>query len=227
MTIGIVIATYQRSDGTTPRYLTKALNSIKNQTYADYKVFLIGDKYENSEEFNLLANSIIPKEKIFSINLPYAMERDKYPLGNIKLWCAGGVNAVNYGIDCSLKEGIHYISHLDHDDWWEPTHLEEISKQLKYNPIIIATLATYKNNEILPKIHTLPYLPKNGDLIHSATCVNFNLCPFRYRDVYAIEGRHHATDGDLWERLSDYIAKSKLNSILIPKITCHHENERY
>ena len=33
MKLGIVIPTYQRNDGSTPRLLTKALDSIFSQTY--------------------------------------------------------------------------------------------------------------------------------------------------------------------------------------------------
>ena len=138
MTIGVLIATYQRIDGTTSKYLETALKSIKNQTYNDYKVFLIGDKYENNEEFEVLAKSIIPKEKIFWKNLEFAKERDKYPLGDLKLWCAGGVNASNFGISQALNEKIDYLCHLDHDDWWEPNHLAEIFSAIKkHNPLML------------------------------------------------------------------------------------------
>jgi len=228
MTLGIVIATYQRIDGTTPKYLETALKSIKNQTYSDYKVFLIGDKYENNEEFESLAKSIIPTEKIFWTNLPFAKERDKYPLGDLKLWCAGGVNALNFGISQALNEKIDYLCHLDHDDWWEPNHLSEIFNAIKKdNPFMIATKSTYKGNKILPQNPTIPYYPKNGDLIHSSTCINFKKCTLRYRDVYAEEGRVHAADGDLWERITKMLIDKNDKAIFIDKITCHHEKERY
>jgi glycosyltransferase involved in cell wall biosynthesis len=52
MKLSIVIATYQRKDGSTPRLLTRALDSIFSQTYQNFKIYLIGDRYENNDEFN-------------------------------------------------------------------------------------------------------------------------------------------------------------------------------
>jgi len=38
MKLSIVIATYYRKDGSTKKYLTKALDSVFNQTYQDFKI---------------------------------------------------------------------------------------------------------------------------------------------------------------------------------------------
>jgi glycosyltransferase involved in cell wall biosynthesis len=54
--IGIVIATYRKLDGSTYDHLKKALESIKNQTYKNYKVFLIGDDYTDNNELLELSN---------------------------------------------------------------------------------------------------------------------------------------------------------------------------
>jgi 3-oxoacyl-[acyl-carrier-protein] synthase-3 len=43
----IVIPTYQRKDGSTPFYLKRCLDSIFKQDYSNFKIFIIGDKYEN------------------------------------------------------------------------------------------------------------------------------------------------------------------------------------
>jgi hypothetical protein len=47
----VVISTYQRPDGNTPHLLKRTLESVLNQTYQNFKIFLIGDKYEDQEEF--------------------------------------------------------------------------------------------------------------------------------------------------------------------------------
>ena len=75
MKIGILIPTYYRNNGSTKDLLTRALESIKNQTHQDYIVFLIGDKYEQANEFNELATSIIPKDKIIHENLEHAVSQ--------------------------------------------------------------------------------------------------------------------------------------------------------
>ena len=54
MKLAIIISTYYRKDGRSSSFLTRALNSIANQTYQDYKIFLTGDRYENNEEFETI-----------------------------------------------------------------------------------------------------------------------------------------------------------------------------
>ena len=153
MKLGIVITTYQKSDGSTPTLLKRAIESVKNQTYQDYTLIIIGDKYEDNNEFEAICNSFELGDKIVCKNLPYAQEREKYPLGSKKLWSAGGVNARNYGIDLSLSLGLEYICHLDHDDYWHPQHLEIINYVIKEtkDASFINTCSTYFDVH-LPKI---------------------------------------------------------------------------
>jgi hypothetical protein len=33
---------------------------------------------------------------------------------------------------------LNYVCHLDHDDWWNNNHLEEINKKIKENYFFIA-----------------------------------------------------------------------------------------
>ena len=120
MKLSILIPTYMRKDGPTPKYLTRSLDSVFNQTHQDFKIYLIGDKYENEEEVkNILSK--YDSEKIFFKNLDVAKERDSYT-NKWAIWSYGGVNALNVGIDISLSEGNNYICHLDHDDYWENNH---------------------------------------------------------------------------------------------------------
>jgi glycosyltransferase involved in cell wall biosynthesis len=231
MKIGIVIPTYRRTDGSTFDLLKRTLNSIKEQTYTNYKVFLIGDCYENHSEFIELATSIIDKDRIYYENLPVAVERERYPLGGIHLWCSGGVNATNYGIEKCLSDGIDYICHLDHDDYWNSNHIESIvNKILKLDDsyVFLATKSNYLNGEVLPKKSNgdCDYYPLNGDVIHSSTCVKFSDIPIRYRDVFSYEGRCHAADGDLWERLSEHMITNNKRGYLLNSVTCTHITEK-
>jgi len=232
MKLAIVIATYQRSDNSTPKYLNRALNSVLAQTHSDYKVFLIGDHYENEEEFNRFGESFDP-EKIYKENLPVALERSKYAMGSRQLWCAGGTNAYNTSIDKALSEGYDYICHLDHDDYWDNNHLEKINEVLctQKDVACVYTCSTYLNKQYLPvvdvstsKVYTS--YPTPLSVIHSSTCVNFKLVPLRYRDVYAETGQALEGDIDLWKRLKEHCKNHKLNSFLVSSITCHHEDEK-
>ena len=233
MKIGIVIPTYQKMDGTSPSLLTRALKSIKNQTHTDYRVFLIGDKYDNNNEFVELSTSIIDADKIYYENLLTAIEREKYEMGSEQLWSAGGVNASNYGIDKSINSGINYICHLDHDDYWENNHLDVINNVLENTQAsFVYTCANYTNSQILPNVYidnTFTFensIPMPTRLVHSATCVDYISIPLRYRDVFAETGAAYPADADMWHRIANYINENSLNSFLIKQVTCHHPTER-
>lgn len=229
MKIAIRILTYQRKDGKSEEYLRRSLGSIKRQTHQDYKVFLIGDKYDNHEELMRLSN-IINSEKIYVENLPIAVEREKYPAKDIRLWCAGGTNASNHSISKIKEHGYTWTCNLDHDDWWERDHLENINNLIENNPekyVFIASKSTYVNNQILPKtVNGNIFYPLAGDIIHSSVCVDWSKIPLKFRDVYEEEGRYHAGDADMWQRMTIYMQKNNLMGCLIDKTTCHHDEER-
>lgn len=230
MKIGIGIPTYQRLDGRTPFFLKKALESVRNQTYQDYFVFLIGDHYTDNLEFEYLAK-LIPANKIYRFNLPVAVERQKYQMGTRELWCSGGVNAYNFAIDTSLKFGIKYLCHLDHDDYWSPNHLEKIKSAIDLYPnaACIYTCSDYKNQFHLPRVELdnsiKEHFPESRHVSHSSVCLNHELMPLRYRDVYSETGMVLEADIDMWGRLKQYCDQRNLKSYLISSLTCYHPIE--
>jgi len=230
MKLGIVIPTYQRKDNKTPEFLKKALLSIKEQTYQDYMVYLIGDKYEDNEEFESIANSIIDNNKIKYLNLPHAIERDKYKMNSKELCFSGGVNATNIGISMALENGLNLICHLDHDDYWEDNHLFEINEVINKfdNCAFITTTAKRLNTNIVAPIEEEGiHFPYAGSVYHSATCVDFKRIPLRYRDVFKEENRLNAADADLWGRITEFMQKNNLIGYHTNKITCYHTNHHF
>ena len=227
MKFAVVIPTYQKIDGTTPFYLRRALLSVKEQTHIDYLVYLIGDYYENNIEFIELATSIIEPDKIKYINLPRAIEREKYPLNDKRLWASGGVNATNVGIELAINDGYEYVCHLDHDDWWSPDHLSALNEYANNNNLVLATMGLNHKKKIIPKDEMNPFYPKASNLLHSATCINFKQIPLRYRDVYSEEDLIYPSDADLWNRLSKYMINNKINGFLIKKVTTYHDKEGF
>lgn len=230
MKLGIGIPTYRRADGKTPFYLKRALDSVRAQTHQDYYVFLIGDSYDDSLEFEYLAK-LIPNDKIYKHNLLVPVERAKYQMGTRELWCSGGVNAYNFAIEMSLKFGYSHLCHLDHDDFWAPTHLEQINSVLEQKPdaACVLTCANYKNEFYLPRVtldgSVVEYFPEARQVVHSAVCLNHNLMPLRYRDVYSETGIALEADIDMWARLRVYCLEKNLKSYLISDGTCFHPNE--
>jgi glycosyltransferase involved in cell wall biosynthesis len=229
--IGIIIPTYYRKDGSTIKYLKRAIDSVFNQTYQNFKIFLIGDRYENVDEVYSLLDEY-DNEKILFKNLPIAKERDNY-VNKWAIWSYGGVNATNVGIDISLSEDYDYICHLDHDDYWSNKHLELINKCINDTKSDwICTKSYYVNNRILPTVNSnslyVEFLPKSSVLIHSSVCMNFKNIPLRYRDIFDETGVVGLpSDADLWERCRDYILQNNLKSVHINEVTCYHIEEGF
>lgn len=227
--IGIVIPTYQRPDGKTPFYLKRALDSIKSQTFSDYQVYVIGDDYSNIDE---LINITSLYSKVICFNLEKSTERQKYPYGDHRLWCTGGLTASLIGIRLVLNKGIEYICHLDHDDWWEPNHLESITRVItEKNPLFVCTLSSYRIPAILPRFgisnEILEFPPLSCGLINSSACVKYSETNLRARDCFAETGTAFPADADLWFRLAEEMKANGEKGYVITSLTCHHDEECY
>jgi glycosyltransferase involved in cell wall biosynthesis len=234
---GIVITTYQRPDGYTPAFLTRCLQSIQNQTYTNFKVFLIGDKYNDNDEFVSLTSNITDANKIYFENLPYAAERDIYYPDNLDaLWKYGGCNASNHGIDVALKHGYDYICRLDHDDAWSPDHLMNFAECIEtHDAKVICSLSTYPFNfqKQLPIVpfstdKFIKHIPKPGNVIKSSTCINQKEILLRTRNIFKESNISiEPGDADFWDRLGVYIKQNNISSYLVNRLTCAHDYEGY
>jgi glycosyltransferase involved in cell wall biosynthesis len=231
MKFGIIIPTYYRKDKNTKFYLTRALDSVFKQNYQNFKIYLIGDRYENEEEINELVSKY-EGENFYFENLKIAKERDLYT-NKYAIWSYGGVNATNHAIDISLSEGNNYICHLDHDDYWSENHLENIKNCIESTGSDwVCTKSLYVGNRVLPQVVSsekyINYIPKPQSLIHSSVCMNFKNIPLKYRDLFFETGKIGLpTDAELWDRTGKYIIQNNLKSTLINEITCYHIEEGY
>ncbi len=233
--IGITMATYRRADGSTPKFLKRALESIVNQTFQNYKLFLIGDRYDDPEEL-IEISKIIPADKLVLVNLNFALERDVYtaPDEKIILWNTGGTNAVNYAINKAVAEGIYDLCHLDHDDYWMPNHLEEINKAIHAfakKPAFLFTLSRFINNPVFPQLPpdgTIESrMPAYAQLIHSSVYIDYKQLDLRYRNVWAEQRMLFPSDGDMWNRCRERMLSNNLTSYVIKKVTCVHDLENH
>jgi len=229
MNIAITMSTYQRVDGKTPFFLKRALNSIFSQRHKDFKLFLIGDYYENDNELKEII-SHYDNNKIYCANLSFSPERSKYQ--KMDLWCCGGLTAVNIAIDKAIEEGYKYICHLDHDDYWSIDHLRLINNTIeKTNADWICTKSEYGQDRIFPEIESedliIPFLPLAGGVINSSTCYNYQTLPFKYRNVLEEDNLLIPSDADLWDRMKLHIEKNNLTSLLINQVSCFHIEEGY
>jgi glycosyltransferase involved in cell wall biosynthesis len=229
MKLAIVIPTYQRPDGKTKEYLIRTLNSIQFQTHKDYHIYLIGDKYDDDNEFREISSRY---EKITAVNLPIAVERSKYPHGDYRLYCAGGGNAYQTGVSMALEDGYDYVCFTCHDDWWESNHLELISKVIdELNPLFITTVSSFINGSHLPIVEltgkVIPHIPLPGYVCTSSTCIKYSDTKLRARDCFAETGTAIPGDAELWIRLAKEMRELDKKGYLISTLTCHHDEDGY
>jgi glycosyltransferase involved in cell wall biosynthesis len=230
---GIVISTYRRPDGKAPFFLNRCLNSIKEQTYQNYKVFLIGDKYEDNLEFEKFGIEVIDKNKLYKQNLKFASERDNYSSNKNALWSYGGCYASEIGVTIALEdENISYICRLDHDDFWGPTHLENFNSLIESESADwMCSISTYLNTKLPILNSNLKYsvfYPTYASCIKSSVCMNQRTIPLRLRDIFKETGKVGLpSDADLWERSTKYMRENNLKSMVINELTCFHDEEGY
>lgn len=229
MKLAIVISTYRRPDGKSPKYLDATLSAIDKQTHRDYKIFLIGDAYDRTAE---LFDVVGRHEQVICVNMDKSPERDRYGFGNMQMWCAGGVSAVNWGIDLALSHGYEYVCHQAHDDIWEPNHLATINEMVElHEPVFCCTLSTY-GKHVLPNHKPTneiiyPFYPIDGGIIAQTTCVNYKRTTLRPVDRYYLEGITSPCDAYLWEQLRNEMKANGQIGYLYTRITCHHDEEGY
>jgi glycosyltransferase involved in cell wall biosynthesis len=213
----------------------RAIQSVANQSYQNYKIFIVGDKYEDNSEFEDVINGFVEiADKIVCENLHFAHERDKYlGVNNTALWNCGGANALNHANNLAKAHGITKVCHLDHDDIWLPNHLQLIADAIvaKQNPAFIYTLSRYLHNPVFPQMivdeQVVEHYPAYCSLVHSSIYMDLDQVHLPYRDLWAEEGRYFPSDGDMWERVTAKCRVENLKSYVIRQVTCVHENENY
>lgn len=233
MTLPIVFPTYHRPDGKSEFYIRRLLDSIYAQTHQDFVVYMIGDKYYDTEQFRSIAKSY--DQRIKAVNLTYAKERDKYQ-DRLLLWNYGGVNAMNVGIEIAKKDGYEHICLQNHDDFYYPEYLEWVNRCIEETQAdFVFCKAHYLGGVAFPCPVGVPngwdyfeLYPEFGQLNLATVCMNFAKIPLLFRDVYELTGNGSMpADGDLWERVRSYMSKADLRSVFINKALVNHEEERY
>lgn len=228
----VIIPTYKDKKGKSFEYLTRSIDSVLNQKYPEFHIFVIGDKYEDLDEWNEFQKKYNWTMKTSFINLPEAKERDLYKDTNVNaLWSYAGCSARNEGIKNALSYGFEYVCALDHDDYWSENHLENFVKAIIGTKAdFLCSKSEYINGVILPtdtfEGNMKHFYPEPCQLIHSSTCFNAKNIKARYRDVLAETGEMgYPGDADLWMRMKWELVEKNLVSVLINHVTCFHTVE--
>lgn len=108
------------------KMLGDLIDSLKKQTYKNWKLFLVGDGFEPEDELKAFLKDKLKPSQYSFWNSPEPYERGK--LDPSVLRNSGGAGANNKAIQMAKKEGYEYFAHIDHDDVWKPEHLASMMK---------------------------------------------------------------------------------------------------
>lgn len=232
ITYGILVKSYKRKNGSSPEYVKRCFDSIMNQTYKNFKVFFIGDKYEDEQEFQNLC-SLIPEEKIIAVNLPVAAERDDPRLTGRALWCSAGANAAKFGMNLMKENNIFHHCRLDDDDYWLPNHLQLINSGYTMFPesVYVYTNAlhlgrTFPLENVSPLLAYDNLPPRPEKVIQSSVSWRLDKIPLMPRTCLE-QGRVFPADADLWQRMGLFFKDNNLKTLYIPLTTTVHDTEGY
>lgn len=256
---GIVLATFKlKEDGNvhTARakyansidFLKDSIGSIKDQSFKNWKLYIVGDAYEGDQEVKDLLSSLLKPEQYSYHNLSKPGERDDDSLTSEEKWMTGGITAMNKGLSMADKDGIKYIARLDHDDKWKPNHLELIAKAYSQFPDVgfvytqarkkIDAPSSNKKYMFMPEeketldVNNKAYVA--GQTAHASVSWRPDVIgKFRYRgakDQKNTEPKNSKTlggDVDMFRRVMDKIKQSDdIKYMYIPTLTTYIRNRK-
>jgi hypothetical protein len=244
MKLAIVIATYMRKNNSSPKNIRNVFKMLRQQTYKDFKVFIVGDCYENNEEFENLCDEY--NDDIYYKNLDKHFRNNYFNIRANK-WASGGCNARYHGIKKAFEENYDYYLHLDDDDIWLDNHVSSIVETIKAIPKLDFAFTYGKlKNYMLPReyksvnsIYLNNLEVKHGDIIHSSWCINLNTMFAHLKEIYDLrlntidkiqngvipETRLLPLDYVILTVFRSLNQKNKCDSVFIPKFTVIKDTE--
>jgi len=240
---GVIVATYQREDKTTLEKLTEAIESIRAQTYGNYKIYLMGDDYENEEELKPLIESFDSSKLLFE-NLGLPGERLRFQ-GHDR-WHSGSNTVANMAINKAIRDGLTHMVRLDHDDVWTENHLKYLAKAITRYPkakmfsttSLIKRYKTGSDNYARPQFRSVPHIGYNNlkhvtEIWHSALCWDLKeFKDLRYRNVREqkltepVRPDLRGGDRDMIQRLTLHMVKKNVKWVHVPLITLLYRNKK-
>jgi hypothetical protein len=236
--IGLCCPTYYRKNKSTKEKLLRCLNLIKNQSYQNFKLYLIGDCYDNNDEFKEICESF-PPEKIYYENREEHF-RDK--LVGIELWCLGGGGAMMRGIEKMYEDGCTYYFHIDDDEIWDLLHIETIVNGIINFPHadFLFTASHFLSREILPReqrggLHYNNITRLGGNIVHSAQCFKLNTTYNLFQEIKKKFYDHIYNQKKIQIHAWDHVVLNSIekcrddkihNILYLPKITCTKLDEQ-
>ncbi|MFZ4589607.1 MAG: glycosyltransferase family 2 protein [Ignavibacteria bacterium] len=200
MSISVLISTYN-----TGKFITRAVNSILNQTFTDFNIVIIDDGSEDDTE-NIVKNNFYDKRISFH-------KKQHTGLGD----------SLNYGIS---KCNRSLIARLDADDIATPYRLEYQLNTLKEcnADIISGAYAVFKEKKILYVIQNPVNDIEIKDNLKLHSCIAHSGVTFKKKTILEVGGYSNEIieDYDLWLRLREKYTFHNLKEIVT--LVQHRDN---
>lgn len=198
----IVIATYWRTNEKSFSYLTQGVLKTLQCQNANWKLFVMGDDYTNTQEFENIRDIFLetfPSEKCYFENIPKSYRGpQQYFTIQQNLWSNGGIMARYQGIQRAISEGYQFFVHLDDDDTWTENHLQNLYDIIQKFPNVdfIYTASKYRcfgqdlvlprpyDFNSVPKIYYNNKIPEPGNIVHSSWCINLDSIGLFFLSLY-------------------------------------------
>jgi hypothetical protein len=179
MRFAVIMTTYYRKNKSSKNNILNCFKFLENQKFKNFKLFIMGDHYENENEFSELTKRY--NGDLFSKNCIKHYREGYFNIQRNK-WAVGGVNALFEGICEAINEKFEYYVHLDDDDIWTPEHILNINNAiLQFNKIDFIICCSKYKKTILPRKSQLAnqniinnYQIRECDSVHSSWCTNLN-----------------------------------------------------
>jgi hypothetical protein len=233
----IVMATFCRSNGKTPTYLKRSIESVVSQTYKNWDLIIVADKYEPREELDGIINNYITSNITSNNKIIYIyndiVERD-YITDKVKLWCCAGASSMNKGLEYARANNYKYYCHLDDDDFWTNNHLEKLAYAYSnYSNCVFAnTQSTFcnsylpKNEENITTVYPNNRLPLAQKVIHSSFSFRLDIILFEYFTTHNMNDNFWYSDAIMLNNIKGFLEENKQYcSIYMPYMTCYHDYE--
>jgi hypothetical protein len=228
------------------KMLTDFINSIKGQTYKNWKLFIVGDAFQPEEELvNILKKNLKPEQYTF-FNMKEPGERGKIDPKYLR--DSGGVKAHNEALKLAKKEGFEYFANHDHDDYWKPDHLELVMKAFQQDPEIgfgytRGSRARVKGGKTgvyywggEGKVPTLYYddipdkiieAPHSGIVFHGPSCgwPKYRTVP-QMKSESPKRNRQMGADEDIIRQCIESLKTKKKKAVYVPKLVVRLRNAK-
>ncbi len=171
-------------------FVKRAIDSVLNQEFNDFELIIIDDGSDNNTQNEILNYAIQHEDKITYLRHKNCSQSE----------------SINKGI---LVSNGKYITVIDADDEYKPSHLQTCLSEIKNLDLIASTTETIVNKE---SDYYVPDRFNNSEVVHVDDCILFATL-FGKKEVFKSLNFHnmYGADAHFYERAEQQFMVKKLD----------------